>query len=205
VRIRLRPVDSTFHDLFVESAGHLGVGASLLAEMLAVDADKAGVFTRMQDAEHAADLTNHEIARRASTSFVTPLDRDDIYRLSSALDEVLDEMEAAVEQMYLYDVRLWPTGIGEQINLLQRCAELTVEAMPRVTARGVAEQWWIEINRLENAGDHNHRRLLAELYSGQYPALEVMKLKDIAESLEGALNAFEDVAGVVEQITVKSS
>ena len=89
--------------------------------------------------------------------------------------------------------------------MIQRCAELTAEAMPRLRAMKDLEEYWIEINRLENAGDKSYRRILAKLFSGEYDALEVLKLKDIVDSLESAIDAFEKVANSVEQIAVKES
>ena len=89
--------------------------------------------------------------------------------------------------------------------MLQRCAELTAEAMPRLKTMKDLEEYWIEINRLENAGDKSYRRILAKLFSGKYEALEVLKLKDIVDSLEAAIDAFETVANIVEQIAVKES
>ncbi len=89
--------------------------------------------------------------------------------------------------------------------MLQRCAELTADAMPRLQAMKDLDEYWIEINRLENAGDKNYRRTLASLFSGKYEPLEVIKLKDIIEALEQAIDAFETVANIVEQIAVKES
>ena len=89
--------------------------------------------------------------------------------------------------------------------MLQRCAELTAAAMPKLQSMQSLEEYWIEINRLENAGDKNHRRILANLFSGEYKTIEVLKLKDIVEALESAVDAFEKVANIVEQIAVKES
>ena len=92
-----------------------------------------------------------------------------------------------------------------QVEVLQRCAELTAAAMPSLESMGSLDEYWIEINRLENTGDKSYRRILANLFSGEFEALEVLKLKDIVESLEGAIDAFEKVANIVEQIAVKES
>ena len=89
--------------------------------------------------------------------------------------------------------------------MIQRAAELTAESMPRLKTMKDLEEYWIEINRLENAGDKSYRRILANLFSGKYEALEVLKLKDISDSLEDAIDAFETVANIVEQIAVKES
>ncbi|NYI44111.1 hypothetical protein BJ993_001191 [Nocardioides aromaticivorans] len=201
--LRLRPVDTSFYDLFTQSAQHLVGGAELLAEMLSDNSDKASVAERMRAAEHAADETTHEIVKKVNSTFVTPFDREDIYALGSGLDDVMDMMDEAVDLILLYEVKTLPPELSEQVEVLQRCAELTAAAMPRLQSMQSLDDYWIEINRLENAGDRNHRRILAALFSGEFKTIEVLKLKDIVESLEGAIDAFEKVANTVEQIAVK--
>jgi hypothetical protein len=205
VGLRFRPVDSSFYDLFSESAQHLVTGAGLLAEMLGVDGDREEIARRMRDAEHAADETTHSIVRRVNSTFVTPFDREDIYNLASGLDDVMDMMDEVVDLILLYEVKDLPTELSTQVEVIQRCAEITSEAMPRLQSMKDLDEYWIEVNRLENAGDKNFRRTLAKLFSGEFKAIEVLKLKDIVESLEGAIDAFEKVANIVEQIAVKES
>jgi len=205
VRLRFRPVDTTFYDLFAESAGHLVDGAALLAEMLGSGNDRTAIAQRMRDAEHAADETTHEIVRRVNSTFVTPFDREDIYSLASSLDDVMDFMEEAVDLVLLYELHELPSELANQVEVLQRSAELTAESMPRLQTMQDLEEYWIEINRLENAGDKSYRRILAKLFGGGYEALEVLKLKDVVDSLEAAIDAFEKVANIVEQIAVKES
>ncbi len=201
--LRLRPVDTSFYDLFTQSAQHLVTGAELLAEMLSENSDKADVAERMRAAEHAADETTHAIVKKVNSTFVTPFDREDIYNLGSGLDDVMDMMDEAVDLILLYEVEMLPPELSAQVEVLQRCAELTAAAMPRLQSMKSLEDYWIEINRLENTGDRNHRRTLAKLFSGEFKTIEVLKLKDIVESLEGAIDAFETVANIVEQIAVK--
>ena len=203
--LRFRPVDTAFYDLFTESAQHLVVGAGLLAEMLAESADQEDVATRMRQAEHEADETTHALVRRVNTTFVTPFDREDIYRLGSSLDDVMDMMDEVVDLILLYEVKVLPAELSQQVEVLQRCAELTASAMPGLQTPHKLEEYWIEVNRLENTGDKNHRRILAKLFSGEFKTIEVLKLKDIVEALEGAIDAFERVANIVEQIAVKES
>ena len=205
VGLRLRPVDTSFYDLFTQSAQHLVGGAELLAEMLSESSDKASVAERMRAAEHAADETTHEIVKKVNSTFVTPFDREDIYALGSGLDDVMDMMDEAVDLVLLYEVTSLPPETTQQVEVLQRCAELTAAAMPSLESMGSLDEYWIEINRLENTGDKSYRRILANLFSGDVEALEVLKLKDIVESLEGAIDAFEKVANIVEQIAVKES
>jgi uncharacterized protein len=205
VGLRLRPVDTSFYDLFTVQAQHLVDGASLLAEMLAEGADHADVARRMREAEHQADETTHEIVRKVNSTFVTPFDREDIYSLASALDDVMDMMDEVVDMILLYEVKLLPPELSGQVEVLQRCAELTAASMPNLQSMQSLEEYWIEVNRLENAGDKNHRRIIAKLFSGEFKTIEVLKLKDIVESLEEAIDAFEKVANIVEQIAVKES
>jgi uncharacterized protein len=205
VALRFRPVDATFYDLFNKSAQQLVGGAALLAEMLGDGNDREEIAQRMRDAEHQTDETTHHIVRRVNSTFVTPFDREDIYSLASGLDDVMDFMEEAVDLVLLYEVEHLPSELATQVEVIQRCAELTAESMPRLQTMKNLEEYWIEINRLENTGDKSYRRILAKLFSGQYEALEVLKLKDIVDSLEDAIDAFETVANIVEQIAVKES
>jgi predicted phosphate transport protein (TIGR00153 family) len=205
VPLRFRPADTSFYDFFAESARHLLTGAELLAEMLGDGNDRKGIAGRMRDAEHAADETTHDIIRRVNSTFVTPFDREDIYALASGLDDVMDFMEEAVDLVLLYEVDRLPKELANQVEVIQRCAELTSDAMPRLKSMKGLEEYWIEINRLENAGDKSYRRILAKLFSGSYEALEVLKLKDVVDSLEAAIDGFERVANIIEQIAVKES
>lgn len=202
---RFRPVDTSFYDLFTVQAQHLVGGASLLAEMLAEGADRDDVARRMREAEHQADETTHEIVKKVNSTFVTPFDREDIYSLASGLDDVMDLMDEVVDMILLYEVRILPAELSTQVEVLQRCAELTAASMPNLQSLQSLDEYWIEINRLENAGDKNHRRTIAKLFSGEFKTIEVLKLKDIVESLEEAIDAFEKVANIVEQIAVKES
>ena len=203
--LRFRPVDTAFYDLFTEQAQHLVIGAALLAEMLSETAIHEDVAQRMRSAEHEADETTHALFKRVNSTFVTPFDREDIYRLGSGLDDVMDMMDEVVDLILLYEVKVLPAELSQQVEVLQRCAELTSAAMPGLSAPHSLEEYWIEINRLENAGDKNHRRILAKLFSGEFKTIEVLKLKDIVEGLEEAIDAFEKVANTVEQIAVKES
>ena len=203
--LKFRPVDGSFYDLFATQAKHISTGADLLAEMLAEGSDREDVARRMREAEHDADETTHAVVRRVNSTFVTPFDREDIYALASGLDDVMDFMEEAVDLVLLYEVHELPERVAEQIEVIQRCAELTAEAMPKLQAMQDLEEYWIEVNRLENTGDKSYRRILAKLFSGQYEALDVLKLKDVVDALEAAIDAFETVANIVEQIAVKES
>jgi uncharacterized protein len=205
VALRLRPTDNAFYDLFTTSAQHLVIGAELLTEMISDGADREDVAKRMREAEHTCDENTHEIVRRVNSSFVTPFDRQDIYSLAGALDDVMDELDEVVDLILLYEVTDFPAEVLQAVEIIQRCAEITAEAMPGLRTLSGLDEYWIEINRLENAGDKSFRRTLAKLFSGDFKAIQILKLKDIVTSIEGAIDAFEKVANIVEQITVKES
>ena len=203
---RLTPQDNTFYDLFAQSASHLVEGSKELTALLGVlPTEREPIADRMRDIEHAADESTHEIMRKVNSSFITPFDREDIYGLASSLDDCMDLMEAAVDLIVLYRIGELPAGIDAQVEVLARMSELTAEAMPRLRSMSDLQEYWIEINRLENQGDQVFRRLLAELFDGDLKATAILKLKDVVEGLEHAIDAFETVAHVVESIAVKES
>jgi predicted phosphate transport protein (TIGR00153 family) len=205
VRFRIRPVETSFYDLFSEAAAHLVNGASLLAQMLDESSDKKAIAQQMRDAEHDADETTHKIVRRVNSTFITPFDREDIYRLASSLDDVMDFMEEAVDLVLLYEIETLSPAFAQQVEVLQRATQLTADAMPGLRTMKGLEEYWIEINRLENQGDRSYRRIVADLFNGSHKTLDVLKLKDIVDSLEHAIDALESVANTVEQIAVKES
>jgi len=206
VGFRLTPQETSFFDLFATSASHLVDGAKELTALLGVEhSEREAVALRMRDIEHAADESTHAIMRKVNSAFITPFDREDIYRLASRLDDCMDLMEAAADLIVLYRIGDLPDGITAQIEVLGRMAELTAEAMPRLRSMHDLSEYWIEINRLENQADQAYRRLLAELFNNGKDAITVLKLKEVVDVLEAAADAFEDVAHTVESIAVKES
>jgi predicted phosphate transport protein (TIGR00153 family) len=205
--VRLTPRDTTYFDLLAALAQHLVRGSSLLAELLGADrAGREKLAEEMHEVEHLADDATHSIMRRLNQTFVTPFDREDISGLASALDDCMDEMDEAAELIVLYKVEGLPDRVSEQVQVLQRCAELTAEAMPRLRSMDKLADYWVEVNRLENQADKLHRKLLAQLFDDLAgdPVL-LMKLKEIVEVLENAADSFEKVANMVETIALKES
>jgi hypothetical protein len=206
VPLRLTPRDTSFFDLLAELAQHLVVGANLLAELLGADRPERKVLAKkLSEAEHDADETTHSIMRRLNQTFVTPFDRDDIYGLTSALDDCMDFMEEAADLIVLYRIGELPARVSDQVQVLQRAAELTADAMPRLRSMHDLAEYWVEVNRLENQADKTHRKLLAELFDNVSDPIELMKLKEVVEILEAAADGFEKVANTVETIALKES
>lgn len=205
--MRLTPRDTKYFDLLADLAQHLVRGSSLLAELLGADrAGREKLADEMHEVEHLADDATHSIMRRLNQTFVTPFDREDISGLASALDDCMDEMDEAAELIVLYKVEGLPDRVSEQVQVLQRCAELTAEAMPRLRSMDKLADYWVEVNRLENQADKLHRKLLAQLFDDfAGDPVQLMKLKEIVEVLENAADSFEKVANMVETIALKES
>lgn len=202
---KFRPVDGTFFDSLTELAAQLQLGADMLAEVLDDQSDKTTIAERLSIAESAADEITGSIIRQVNQTFVTPIDREDIYALATQLDSVMNLMDEAADLIMLYGVESLPKEFAKQVSVLQRCAELTVQAMPRLASRKELSEYWTEVKRLESSGDKQYRRIIAKLFDGRYEALEVLKLKDVIEAMESAIDGFETVAKTVEQIVVKES
>ena len=206
MRLRLTPRDTSFFDLLAESAANLVTGANLLAELLGADRQaRKAINKQLTLAEHTGDEATHTIMHRLNKTFVTPFDRDDISHLASALDDCMDHMEEAGDLIVLYKLDELPARVSEQIQVLQRCAELTADAMPRLRSMADLAEYWVEVNRLENQADRAHRKLLAQMFDEICDPIQLMKLKEVVDRLEDAVDAFENVANTVETIALKES
>lgn len=203
MRLRLIPREETFFDLFEEMGEKVKQGADELLDLLKNYSDLERRAGRVLDIEHEGDEITHEIMRRLNTTFLTPFDREDIHTLGSNLDDVLDHIEAAAEYLQLHKIQ---EPIPQMVSLgetLALAAGKTAEAMPGLRKMSGLEDYWIQIHRLENEGDRFYRRTIAELFSGDYKAMEVLKFKDIIESIEQAIDRLEDVANTIEGIVLK--
>jgi uncharacterized protein len=205
VALRITPRDTAFYAMFTEAGHNVADSVDVLSGLIDPNANREAIAKTLREREHAGDAVTHRIMRQLNTSFVTPFDREDIYRLASALDDVVDAVEGAADFVVLADVGRLPPLMTEQIQLLQRSAHETAEAMSRLKTLRDLEPYWIEVNRLENEADRVYRKLLSKLFSGDYDALTMVKLREVADGLEDAADALEHVAHAVETIAVKES
>jgi uncharacterized protein len=208
VKFSLRPSEGAFYELFTRAAQNLVRGTELLNELALPGADVQSVSERLTDVEHDSDQITHDIYKKINSTFVTPFDREDIYNLGSQLDDVMDHLEAVGNLLYLYgltELPALPREMHELINVLDQQSRATAAAMPKLSSMSGLEDYWIEVNRLENDGDRAYRMLLVRLFSGEYDALTVLKMKEVADELEAACDAFEHVANTIETISVKES
>jgi predicted phosphate transport protein (TIGR00153 family) len=208
---RLTPHERGFYPLFTRAAENIVLAADLLAKLVAAEPGaRSSIALQVKDAEHAGDTLTHEILVKLNSTFVTPFDREDIYRLTSSLDDVVDAMEEAADRIVLYGLGTLPAGIAVQCQVLQRAAAATAEAMPKLEKVSQLQAYWIHVNSLEDEADGVYRVLLTELLSppaGTPPTdvLTVLKIKEVVETLEEAADAFEAVANTIESIAVKES
>lgn len=210
---RLTPHERGFYPLFTRAAENIVVAADLLADLVAADPpSRPALAAKVKDAEHDGDSVTHEILVKLNSTFVTPFDREDIYRLASSLDDVIDFVEEAADRVVLYRLDVLPAGVAAQCEVLRRAAAATAEAMPKLEKVEQLESYWIHVNSLENEADAVYRALLGELLAPPEDAppsnldvLTVLKVKEVVEVLEEAADAFETVANTVESIAVKES
>ena len=205
MRFRITPRDDRFFPMFTESAQNLVSATDLLAEFMHVSSNREKLAAQLREHEHAGDSVTHRVIHGLNSTFVTPFDREDMYQLATKLDDVMDSIEAAADFAVLSELETLPAEMGRQVDLLQRAARCTADAMSRLATLKDLSGYWIEVNRLENEADQVYRKLLSRLFSGTYEALTVLKLKQVADDLEDAADAFEHVANVVETIAVKES
>lgn len=206
MRFRLTPQDDGYFELFAATGAILVEACRLLTEAIGSDPARRGELSEtMEEVEHRGDESAHALVRKVNSSYLTPFDREDVYQLSARLDDCLDLMQKALDRMVVYRVDALPDAVGDLVQVLSRQAELTAEAMPRLRSPAELSDYWVEVNRLENQADQVHLRLLGEIFAGGYDAVEIIKHKEIVDTLEDAADAFELVAQTVETIAVKGS
>jgi hypothetical protein len=205
-RFRLRLArEETFFELFVNLATVLVAGTEKLLDLIGnYDDERASKARRLGELEHEADEITHEIMKRLNSTFVTPMDREDIHALASTLDDVMDHVDAAGDLLVLHKIEKPLPEMKSQADLLVRAARTTAEALRKLPDFHLSE-YWVEINRLENEGDKLYRQSIADLFSGDYKAMDVLKWKDICDELEEALDRLEDVANQLEAIALKQA
>jgi len=203
LKVRHRPDE--FFTLYLEAAKTLHAATEILKDLIDNYEDVEVKAGRIKDREHEGDETTHAIIKLVNTMFITPMDREDIYALATALDDVLDEIEAVADLFVLHAIEAPLPQMKQQVDILLRAViqtEEAIKALPKMN-REVLEPYWIEINRLENEGDEVYRHAIASLFSGDYKAMDVLKWKEIIEDLERATDGLERVANIIEATVLK--
>ena len=205
MRFRLIPREQSFFDLFEQLANKVKEGAEELLDLLKNYSDLEKKTQKILSIEHDGDELTHEVMRRLNTTFITPFDREDIHRLASSLDDVLDHLEGAAEYLRLHKIEQPLPQMISLAETLAQAARTGAEAMPGLRKMKGLDSYWVEINRLENEGDRLYRQTIADLFSGEFNAMDVLKWKDIIEEIETAIDKLEDVANTIEGIVLKQT
>jgi uncharacterized protein len=197
--------DRQFFDLFEEAAGNNQRAADLLDQMLRSFPDNSELARDILICEQEGDRITHDIIRRLNEMFVTPIDREDIYSLASALDDIADYTEEVADYLGLYRIEAPFEQSQRLAHVLLQCTRQLAEAMPRLRDFDDISHYTVEVNRLENDGDRITREAIAALFDGGIDPMVVIRWKDIYERLENAIDACETVANILEGIVIKNS
>jgi uncharacterized protein len=199
------PNDREFFDLFEEAAGNIVRAADLLDQMLGNYPERADLARDILICEQDGDRITHDIIQRLNQTFVTPIDREDIYELASALDDIVDYTEEVADYLGLYKIEA-PMMQGQRLaHILLQASRQIAEAMPRMRTFNDISHYTVEINRLENDGDRVSREAMASLFDNGIDPMVVIRWKDLFERLEAAIDATERVANILEGIVIKNS
>jgi predicted phosphate transport protein (TIGR00153 family) len=200
--------DRSFYEAFERHAAQIVKAGKLLSELVRHPERSAELAKAIHDVENAGDIITHETIARLHKTWITPIDRADIHSLISALDDVLDLVEAASERVALYEVKELPefvVTLADSLELATQAVDKAIKLLPQVKQPKEMLDVCIEINRLENQADKAYRHGLATLFKGGYDAIDVMKWRDIIDNLESATDKCEDVANILEGIVLEYS
>ena len=201
----LAPRDREFFDLFEEAGGNIERAAGLLESMLVTFPERSELAREILICEQDGDRITHDIIQRLNQTFVTPIDREDIYALASALDDVVDYTEEVSDYLGLYKIEAPMSQAQDLAHVLHAAARQISEAMPRLRGFKDISHYTVEINRLENDGDRIAREAIASLFDNGIDPMVVIRWKDIFERLEEAIDATERVANILEGIVIKNA
>jgi uncharacterized protein len=201
----LAPRDREFFDLFEEAGGNILRAAALLEEMLRDFPERNELARDILICEQDGDRVTHDIIQRLNQTFVTPIDREDIYELASALDDVVDYTEEVADYLGLYNIEAPMSQAQDLAGVLHACGRQIAQAMPRLRGFKDISHYTVEINRLENDGDRITREAIASLFDNRIDPMVVIRWKDIFERLEEAIDSCERVANILEGIVIKNS
>jgi len=206
MRISLLRRERRFYELFDRQAAIVVAASQLLRAALDDDISAMPAHqTAIKALEHAGDEVTHEIIQTLHRTFITPFDREDIYALSSGLDDVLDYIDEIAETIVLYGITDISPAAKSMAGLIVAAAVQMQAAVAKLESKSGVSAHGIEVHRIENVGDTESRTAIGELFGGGYDAVSIIKLKDFYTLLEDSLDRCEDVANVIEGIIIKNA
>ena len=201
----LIPRDTVFFDLFNQAGQNTLRAARQLQEMLENWPDESGLGREILLAEQEGDRITHELIRRLNSTFVTPLDGEDIYALATKLDDIVDYIEETADFMVLYQIEAPMEQAIKMADVLVKSCEQLAAALEKLRGFKDLEKYWIEIHRLENDGDRLYRDAVASLFANGIDPMVVIRWKDLFTVLERAVDSTETAAHILEGIVIKNA
>jgi predicted phosphate transport protein (TIGR00153 family) len=204
--MRLFPKQENFFDYFEELADKIEEGGRLFLEMTETHDYSESKVAKLKEIEHEADIITHRTYEKMHTTFLTPIDREDIYALVNKMDSIMDVIEATAVRIHLYKVKKIDDQIIKQAKIINEAitkVKEIIHAMRNMKNSKMILDGCVEINTLENAGDVVLRTIMANLFENEKDAIELVKWKDIFQLLEEGIDVCEDVSNIVEGIVLK--
>ena len=206
MRFSLVPRDEKFFDLLDEHAQGVYKGTTLFNEIVRTWTPSHSSIHTLKDIEHECDITTHEIMDKLNRSFVTPIDREDIHQLAKQLDDVIDLANRTVVHMELFGIQQATTELCELAGILHEASEVVMKGVASIRHLDRPQRildYCVEINRLENAGDRASEKAISNLFRDGADALNVIKWKELYDTVENGIDTCEDIANTLESIVVK--
>jgi predicted phosphate transport protein (TIGR00153 family) len=203
--VRLIPRETKFFELFENMASNVTDGARVLLHILQTFENVELQVQNIKEIEHRGDDMTHAVMTKLNQTFITPFDREDIHRLASSLDDVLDFVNAAGQRLVLYKIRRAPSPAAELAGLIVRQSEELTKAVSLLEKSKHVLEHCVEINRLEDEADRVCRQAIASLFDNEKDPIELIKMKELFEVLEMATDKAEDAANVLEAVVLKSA
>jgi predicted phosphate transport protein (TIGR00153 family) len=202
--VRLIPRDEKFFELFAEIGVRLTRCAKLVCELFAHPERTAELVGRIKEIEHEADNLTRDVIERIDRSFVTPIDREDIHLLASALDNVIDLLDGTARRVEMFHIRETKPAAQQLAQVLERAATQIEQGVGKMKRPKEVAATSVAVKQLEEEGDAIYHRAVGELFAGTPDPLEVIKWKEIYDTLERAIDQCEDVANVIQSVALKN-
>jgi uncharacterized protein len=208
LKLKLIPKEEKFFDLFEHQAENVVSAAKMIKELFEDYREVEQAAIKISRIEHEGDDIAHQIAEKVSLTFITPMDREDIHALATALDDIVDFIYATVLRLDLYKIKALREDTSRIANIIVLAAEETLELVRELKSykkHGIIKKRWVEIHPLENEGDVASRAAIAKLFEEETNPIEVIKWKELYEHLETAIDKCEDAANIIEQVVLKNA
>ena len=203
--MRLIPRESKFFCMFADVSQNLTQGTRLLHDILKNPANMEPRLDQLQEIEHRGDEMTHGIITALNQTFITPFDREDIHRLTSSLDDVLDYVNAAGVRLRLYKIKSPPSIAAELAAMIVEQSEELAQGVSLLEKNKLVLEHCVEVHRLENEADRLSRKAIADLFDNEKDPIHLIKIKELYEVLETATDKAEDAANVLEAVALKSN